>query len=47
LPGDPGYWLHARRLAFEHPRSREPLDLTSPLPEQLQCDRCHPIAWSS
>lgn len=37
LPGDPGYWLHARRLIFEHPLSGEQLDLTSPLPESLRC----------
>ena len=38
LPGDAGYWLHARRLAFEHPISGEQLDLTSPPPEILRCD---------
>lgn len=38
LPGDAGYWLHARRLVFEHPISGEQLDLTSPPPEILRCD---------
>ena len=37
LPGDAGYWLHARRLTFEHPLSGESLDLTSPPPETLRC----------
>ena len=37
LPGDPGYWLHASRLMFEHPRSGEPLELTAPPPECLRC----------
>ncbi len=36
LPGDSGYWLHARRLRFAHPHSGEPLDLYSPLPEMLR-----------
>jgi 23S rRNA pseudouridine1911/1915/1917 synthase len=39
LPGDAGYWLHARRLKFDHPASGEPLDLTAPLPEILRCDQ--------
>jgi 23S rRNA pseudouridine1911/1915/1917 synthase len=29
-------FLHAARLAFEHPATREPIDLTSPLPADLQ-----------
>lgn len=37
LPGDPGYWLHARRLVFAHPLAGEQLDLTSPLPDAFQC----------
>jgi 23S rRNA pseudouridine1911/1915/1917 synthase len=28
-------FLHAHRLAFQHPRSGEPLEFTSPLPEDL------------
>ena len=28
--------LHARRLAFNHPRSREPVSFEAPLPEDLQ-----------
>ena len=38
LPGDSGYWLHARRLVFEHPVSGERLELSAPLPEILRCD---------
>ena len=38
LPGDAGYWLHAQRVAFQHPATGEPLDLTAPLPEILCCD---------
>lgn len=38
LPGDAGYWLHAKRLSFEHPASGERLDLSAPLPEILRCD---------
>jgi len=45
--GDPEYgtagmlglerqFLHATRLAFEHPITGEPIDITSPLPEDLQ-----------
>jgi 23S rRNA pseudouridine1911/1915/1917 synthase len=44
--GDPQYgtrglyglqrqFLHATRLAFEHPVTGEPLDITSPLPDDL------------
>lgn len=36
LPGDAGYWLHARRLTFEHPVSGKKLDLMSPPPEILR-----------
>lgn len=36
LPGDAGYWLHAKRLTFEHPISGNRLDLQSPLPEILK-----------
>ncbi len=36
--GDPGRpWLHARQLAFAHPRTGEPIDVTAPLPGDL-CD---------
>lgn len=38
LPGDAGYWLHAKRLVFEHPTSGERLELTAPLPEILCCE---------
>jgi 23S rRNA pseudouridine1911/1915/1917 synthase len=33
--GLPRQFLHAARLAFVHPRTGEPLDITSPLPEDL------------
>jgi 23S rRNA pseudouridine1911/1915/1917 synthase len=47
VAGDPEYgrggrhglerqFLHASRLAFEHPRSREPMEFTSELPEDLR-----------
>lgn len=36
LPGDCGYHLHAARLSFLHPESREPLHLSSPLPPMLR-----------
>ncbi len=47
VAGDPDYggagafglerqFLHATRLAFEHPFGAGPVDLTSPLPEDLQ-----------
>jgi 23S rRNA pseudouridine1911/1915/1917 synthase len=45
LPGDPGYWLHAKRLAFKHPLSGEQLDLTSPLPDSLQCCASDCVSW--
>lgn len=38
LPGDAGYWLHAKRVVFAHPVSGERLDLTAPLPEILRCE---------
>jgi len=38
LPGDAGYWLHAGRLVFEHPRSGAQLDLTSSPPPLLGGD---------
>jgi len=37
-PGDLGLerqFLHATRLAFEHPITGMPIDVTSPLPEDL------------
>lgn len=38
LPGDAGYWLHAKRLVFEHPQSHGEVDIQSPLPAMLRCD---------
>jgi len=37
LPGDGGYWLHAKRLVLEHPVSGVRLEFRSPLPEILNC----------
>jgi 23S rRNA pseudouridine1911/1915/1917 synthase len=36
LPGDAGYWLHAKRVVLKHPLTGEPLDLRAPLPDLLQ-----------
>ncbi|MEM7757255.1 MAG: RNA pseudouridine synthase, partial [Cyanobacteria bacterium P01_A01_bin.40] len=36
VPGDCGYFLHAFRLAFLHPRSLQPLSFESPVPKQWQ-----------
>ncbi len=36
LPGDGGYWLHAKRLILEHPGSGARIDLQAPLPEILR-----------
>ncbi len=33
LPGDMGYFLHAKRLIFEHPLSGTLLDLVAPIPK--------------
>lgn len=38
LPGDAGYWLHAKRLVFEHPVSGKRMDLQAPLPEILRTE---------
>ena len=38
LPGDAGYWLHAKRLVLEHPVSKELIDLKAPLPDCLRID---------
>jgi 23S rRNA pseudouridine1911/1915/1917 synthase len=35
LPGDCGYHLHATRLAFRHPASRQPVEIVSPPPPPL------------
>lgn len=35
LPGDPGYWLHAHRLAVEHPHTGEIVHLECPPPPML------------
>ncbi len=36
VPGDCGYWLHAHRLSFVHPRTGRSLTLTAPPPPMLQ-----------
>lgn len=36
LPGDGGYWLHAHRVALEHPISGEWLRLEAPPPAELR-----------
>lgn len=36
LPGDSGYWLHAKRLVFDHPVTGERVVLEAPLPEVLK-----------
>ena len=36
VPGDCGYFLHAHKLAFIHPRSRQKLSFTSPTPQNWQ-----------
>ncbi|NJM47362.1 MAG: RluA family pseudouridine synthase [Alkalinema sp. RU_4_3] len=35
VPGDCGYWLHAYRLGFVHPRSGEALTFVAPAPAML------------
>jgi 23S rRNA pseudouridine1911/1915/1917 synthase len=36
LPGDSGYWLHAKRLVFQHPITGAPMELVAPLPTLLR-----------
>lgn len=40
-PGDCGYWLHAYRVRFIHPRTRSPLAIVAPLSSMLRvaCER--------
>jgi len=38
LPGDPGYFLHAKRLVFSHPSTGKLIELNSPLPAILRTD---------
>ena len=38
LPGDAGYWLHAKRLMLRHPVSGNELLFKAPLPEILQTE---------
>ena len=36
LPGDSGYWLHAKRLVFDHPFTGERMELDAPPPTLLR-----------
>ncbi|MEO0986171.1 MAG: RluA family pseudouridine synthase [Cyanobacteria bacterium J06639_14] len=36
MPGDCGYWLHAYRLRFTHPRTQEPMEIVCTPPPMLQ-----------
>ena len=36
LPGDGGYFLHAERLAFQHPATGRPMELWAPPPVELR-----------
>jgi 23S rRNA pseudouridine1911/1915/1917 synthase len=36
VPGDCGYWLHARQLGFRHPRSGQWMSIEAPIPPELQ-----------
>jgi 23S rRNA pseudouridine1911/1915/1917 synthase len=36
VPGDCGYWLHARQLGFRHPRSGDWMTIEAPIPGPLQ-----------
>ena len=36
VPGDCGYWLHAHRLAFTHPRTHRTIEIESAPPATLQ-----------
>lgn len=36
LPGDGGYFLHAQRLRFEHPRTGQPMAMAAPPPPELR-----------
>lgn len=38
VPGDCGYWLHAHRLEFTHPRTGDWMAITAPAPAILCCD---------
>lgn len=38
LPGDAGYWLHAHRIRFIHPVTKEAIVVEAPLPECLRID---------
>ncbi len=47
LPGDAGYFLHAKRLVLLHPTSGQQLDIKSPLPEIFH-GRCQTKAsWAA
>ena len=48
LPGDAGYWLHAKQVSFSHPISGQWIELQAPLPDISQCGsgHCPPLAGS-
>jgi len=37
LPGDSGYWLHAKQLVFKHPHSGRQIELVASGPAILEC----------
>lgn len=39
LPGDGGYWLHARRVVFRHPISHQQVAIEAPVPAPLMAGR--------
>ncbi|MCC6509030.1 MAG: RluA family pseudouridine synthase [Pirellulaceae bacterium] len=44
LPGDAGYWLHAKRLVFPLPHSGARMEVHAPLPELLRSSGTNPPA---
>lgn len=38
VPGDCGYWLHARRVGFCHPRSGDWMTIEAPIPPALRAE---------
>jgi 23S rRNA pseudouridine1911/1915/1917 synthase len=39
LPGDGGYWLHARRVVFRHPISHQQVAIEASVPAPLMAGR--------
>ncbi|MEM9217155.1 MAG: RluA family pseudouridine synthase [Cyanobacteria bacterium P01_F01_bin.150] len=44
VPGDCGYWLHAHRLDFTHPRTEDWLEIMAPPPTILRCGSSE-VGW--